>query len=166
MKTNSKVIQALIKYRITIVCLCFAALMIIGFWVSLIIGATSENNGISKTISNYILTIIFISVLLLGAFFLITGMLKSKMRKESVDLVKDESEIIKSYDEAMSFGFRKVRIFFACPGSFIALTIIVVSLCILFGFQDYLETIFMAIFYIGGPVWLLLTWKFFSIKLN
>jgi len=66
MKTNSKVIQALIKYRITIVCLCFAALMIIGFWVSLIIGATSENNGISKTISNYILTIIFISVLLLG----------------------------------------------------------------------------------------------------
>jgi len=77
------------------------------------------------------------------------------MRKESVDLVKDESEIIKSYDEEMSFGFRKVRIFFACPGSFIALTIIVVSLCILLGFQDYLETIFMALFYIGGPVWLM-----------
>jgi len=166
MKTNGKFIQSLIKYRITIVCLCFAVLIIIGFWVSLIIGATSENNEISKTIRNYIPTIIFISVILLGAFFLITGMLKSRMRKESVDLVKDESDIIKSYDEAMSFGSKKVRILFACLGSFIALTIIVASLCILFGFQDYLETIFMALFYIGGPVWLIITWRFFSRKLN
>ncbi len=88
------------------------------------------------------------------------------MRKESVDLVKDESDIIKSYDEAMSFGSKKVRMLFACLGSFIALTIIVASLCILFGFQDYLETIFMALFYIGGPVWLIITWRFFSRKLN
>lgn len=166
MKLDTKFIQALIKHRITIICLFLAGLFTLGFWIALILGVTSEEFELSRTISSYIPTVIIITVVLLISFYLVTGILKARMESKSMNSGKDETGTIKTFEEAMSFGYKKVRIFYACLGSFIALAIITSFLFILLGYHDYLETVFMVLFYIGGPVWFLTTWRYFSRKLD
>ncbi|HAW52991.1 MAG TPA: hypothetical protein DCX54_11790 [Flavobacteriales bacterium] len=166
MKIESKFILALINYRITIISLFFAALMIFSFLASLIFGVTSESFEASKTIINNIPTLIFTSALFILVFYVTTGILKAKLERESNYQEKNEDVLIKSYEEAMTFDFMKLRIFMACQGSFVALTIIATVFCIALGFKEKIETVYTVLFYFGEPLWLLATWRFFSRKLN
>jgi hypothetical protein len=78
----------------------------------------------------------------------------------------DEVEIMKPDDIAPSIFPKKIRIAIACFGSFIALAIIISSVCIFWGLEGHLESIFRFLFTVGIPVWFLVTWKFFSRKLK
>lgn len=66
----------------------------------------------------------------------------------------------------MLLGSKTIRILIACFGSFIGLVIIISSVCVFIGFEGHLKTIFCLLFAIGIPVWVLITWRYFSRQLN
>jgi hypothetical protein len=162
---ENKFFQSLIKYRITITCIFFVALLFVIFWTALIFGFTAEQFDVSKTIIDYIPTIFSILALLLLVFYIITGILKSRIKRSESNMDNDESAVLISFEDAMVFRSRKIKIFMACWGSFVGVLIIAVTIFVLLGLEYYLES-FSYLILFGVPIWFLLTWNFFSRKLN
>ena len=161
MKIKNKFLLLLIKYRVTISLLFLFAMMASGFLVAAFLGSTGSKSNISQ----YIPTGMLLGSLLLLLFYVTTGVIKSKLVSDSVDIGKDETEVIESYDKALAFGSQRLRIAFACWGSFILFMLIVMIVTIVLGFEENLGGILWALIFIGPPIWFLSTWQFFSRKL-
>ena len=162
---ENKFFLSLVKYRIIIVCILFISLLVVIFWVALIFGFTAKQYNISKTVIDYIPIIFTISSLLLLVFYIITGILKNRIKRSGINLDSDESADLLSYEDAMVFRSRKLKIFMACWSSFVGVLLIAVIIFVLFGIERYLEY-FSYLILFGIPIWFLLTCKFFSRKLS
>ena len=112
--------------------------MFASWWAALIFGITSEQYKFSKRITESIPTVLFITTLSLLIFYLFTEFLKYRLNRNKKVLGKDETEVLKSYEKAMSFGAKKMKTFFACWGSLVGFIMISAILLILLGFEKYL----------------------------
>ena len=61
---------------------------------------------------------------------------------------------------------RKFRLFFACFGSHIAVAIVVATITVLLGFQDYMETIFILLFTVGWIITFPIFWRFYGTRVK
>ncbi len=165
MIVQNKFIQSLIKYRITIACIYLGLLLFVGFWAALILGITSDNYELSKTILDFFPNIFFVSALLLLIFYIFTGILKYRLKIGGASFDRDESAALISIEDAMVFGSKKAKILMACWGSFVCFILVASILCILFGLENYLEYFSVFILF-GSPIWFAATWKYFSLKIK
>ena len=163
---HSKFLNALIKYRITIIGSVFGLLIFLSFFAALISSALSEQLNVSEYLWNVWILIMFVTSLILLIFYIVTGILKSKLNKVEKNLGKDEEQFIEYLDDGLSFGYRKLRIFIACLGSFVFSIILIFIVCLIFGLYDNLEGILKYYFCFGGIIWFVLSWPFFSKKLR
>ena len=76
------------------------------------------------------------------------------------------SDLIKAIGGETAMNNRKFRLFSACFGSHIAVAIVVATITVLIGFQDYMETIFILLFTVGWIITLPIFWKFYSAHLK
>ena len=140
--------------------------MAVGIALSLFVSLTPKIPENTNAINRILPVVMLIGALLLLAFYVITGVAKRKLNQNVEHSKSNETALIKAYDEALSFGFKTLRLVVACIGSFTALTIVVCLLAFALGFQAHMETILTTLTTLVGPVWFFLGWKFFSQKLD
>ena len=160
MRKENNLIQLLVKYRISIIFLVFIMVMFASWWAALIFGFTSDQFKISKRITDSIPTVLFFTAIFLLVFYIFTGFVKYRLNRNKEPLVNGESAVLKSYDDAMSFGSKKLKTFLACWGSFVGFIMLSVIIVILFGLERYFGAFGFFVF-LGIPIWFLFTWKFF-----
>lgn len=152
----------LIEYRKTISGVFIAIVMALGFLISVFAGVTSEEYELSKSIMNLLPWAMFFFFFILLIYYIITGLLKLKMEK-SESIVMDDKDPIEIYSIESIFPFfsKKYRVFSACIATYIAFIILASVVLVVINPEIDMESIVLYL-YIGGPIWLLATWRFFD----